>query len=99
MLNLANVLVHNFAFSIFILSVLHLASENETTNGNSSPRDLYEGKVKTGELRRDEYQMAVVEELQQLHTKLRSYKPIPYVEATGFFSKVIEILLYMYQKG
>ncbi len=68
---------------------MQLTSENESTNGCPSPLDLYDEKVKTGELKRDAYQMTVVEELQQLHTKLKSYKPIPYVEATGFFSKVI----------
>ena len=51
-----------------------------------SPRELYEARIKANELYRDSHQMGIIEELENLHTKLSEYEPAK--NNRGLFSKV-----------
>ena len=67
---------------------LHI-SEDEEHNGPEyeSPTSLYEYKVTKGILKRDPKQEFILKKLQDLHSQLASYEPVPPPER-GFFSKV-----------
>ena len=58
---------------------------------NSTPMEEYERRVKSGEFKRDSYQIMIIEELQKLHEKLTSYEAKP-LQEPSFIRKVVCIL-------
>lgn len=56
------------------------ATNNKNNNNDNfdSPLDLYKSRIESGELREDDYQQSIVQELQALHSKLQNYTPVPY---------------------
>ena len=67
-----------------------LTEANKSNNEppDETPVEMYERKIAAGELKRDEHQISIIEELQNLHVKLKTYEPEP-VREPGFLSKVI----------
>ena len=60
---------------------------NNNESPDESPIEMYERKITSGELKRDSHQIMIIEELQKLHVKLKTYEAEP-VKEPGFLSKV-----------
>jgi len=57
----------------------------------TNPLDLFDAKVRNGELRRDAHQQLILEELQKLNQNVLSYSPTSLVSGvSGLFSKIFQ---------
>ena len=53
-----------------------------------TPLEMYEARIKSGELTRDDHQLLIIERLQKLNKDLQTYTPKP-VPQPGFLSKLL----------
>lgn len=64
-----------------------MTKEDHLYDNYKNPRELYEARIASGELKRDAYQSTIIDDLQRLHDELQDYTPEPAPDP-GFFSKV-----------
>ncbi len=52
-------------------------SSSSSSCPSTTPAEVYQSRIESGELTRDEHQAAVVERLQSLHSRVRPFRPPP----------------------